>query len=182
MLPDRFKKLYSQSEIATSLARLGSEITPWAESTFQSTGRDVIGIPILRGGLFFYADLVRAIGHSVEVAPVRTWSYDTETKSINKNMEMHLDDIDPVGRAILLVDDICDSGRTMALLSEEFKQRGASEVKTAVLVRRDLQGTFVPDYIGFQFNGPEWLVGYGMEDNDRYRNLPDVYTIEGTGN
>jgi hypoxanthine phosphoribosyltransferase len=182
MLPDRFKKLYSQSEIATSLARLGSEITPWAEATFQSTGRDVIGIPILRGGLFFYADLVRAIGHSVEVAPVRTWSYDTETKSINKNMEMHLDDIDPVGRAILLVDDICDSGRTMALLSEEFKQRGASEVKTAVLVRRDLQGTFVPDYIGFQFNGPEWLVGYGMEDNDRYRNLPDVYTIEGTGN
>jgi hypoxanthine-guanine phosphoribosyltransferase len=55
---------------------------------------------------------------------------------------------------------------------------GATAVAQAVLIRREGAGTFEPTFIGWDYNGPEWFVGYGMDDNGRHRNLADIYVIE----
>jgi hypothetical protein len=64
-------------------------------------------------------------------------------------------------------------------LEKALLERGAREVRTVVLIRRLLEKpTFVPCWVGFQYPGPEWFVGYGMDDNERWRNLPGVHVIK----
>lgn len=157
---------------------MGKEITTWAKDVHDRTGQDVIGIPILRGGIFFFADLVRAVDTSIETSPVRTWGYQTDTKSLHDEMAVDLQGLQPEGRSILLVDDICDTGRTLLQLSKDLKAMGAIDVRSATLIRRDIDDTFFPEYTGFTYAGEEWFVGYGMEDNDRFRNLEGIYVIE----
>jgi hypoxanthine phosphoribosyltransferase len=86
------------------------------------------------------------------------------------------------GRVVLVIDDICDSGGTLQELERYLIAAGAREVRTVVLIRRLLdRPTFVPCWVGFEFTGLEWFVGYGMEDGNRWRNLPAVYTIQQQG-
>ena len=140
----------------------------------------MLGIPVLRGGIFFYADLVRQIQRSIDCAPVRTWGYEVDqTQVMRDSLSVSLEGVESRGRSVLLIDDICDSGRTLDALTEAFKRQGAAEVKSAVLIKRVMEEeTFDPEYVGFHFEGPEWFVGYGMEDKERFRNLDSIYTIE----
>lgn len=177
-IPSHYRLQYSAEDIRKRIEQLGKEITEWAGSVYEESGQDVIGIPVLRGGIFFFADLVRAIDCSVETSPVRTWGYATDTKSLHDEMAVDLQGLKPEGRAILLVDDICDTGRTLSQLSSDLKAMGAIDVRSAALIRRDIDDTFFPEYTGFSYSGEEWFVGYGMEDNDRYRNLSGIYVIE----
>ena len=71
-LPDYFSLQYDRSRIDEAVKRLGEEITPWARQVYAESTQDILCIPILRGGIFFFADLVREIGHSIELAPVKT--------------------------------------------------------------------------------------------------------------
>jgi hypoxanthine phosphoribosyltransferase len=134
----------------------------------------------MRGGLFFGCDLARAITTSLEILPVRVQGYSLE--EINEpepTLKFDLFEAEVSGRALLLVDDICDSGRTLKALKSELEDRGASTIKAAVLIRRESEGNIhlLPDYVGFNYAGSEWFVGYGMDDLDRYRNLNDIYVI-----
>jgi hypoxanthine phosphoribosyltransferase len=139
-----------------------------------------LAIPVLRGGIFFFADLVRAINASVEIAPVRTEAYEAELNGQPRNeVQIYAEKLAVKGRVVLVVDDVCDSGRTLEELEKALMARGAREVRTVVLVRRLLDHpTFVPCWTGFQYEGPEWFVGYGMDDVERWRNLPGVYIIK----
>lgn len=177
-IPSHYRQQYSSDDIRQRVQELGSSISDWARQVYQDSQQDVIGIPILRGGIFFFADLVRAVDVSIETSPVRTWGYQTETKSLHDKMAVDLQGLQPQGRSILLVDDICDTGRTLEQLSKDLKEMGAKDVRSATLIRRDIDDTFFPDYIGFTYSGDEWFVGYGMEDNDRFRNLDGIYVIE----
>ena len=139
---------------------------------------DIIAVPVLRGAIFFFADLVRRIEHSVEIFPARTWAY-VENGIERSKIKVNVEGIPAEGRSILLVDDICDSGRTLQELTRVFKEMGAKEVRSATLIRRQMpQETFQPEYVGFDFKGNEWFVGYGMEDSERWRNLPGAYVIK----
>jgi hypoxanthine phosphoribosyltransferase len=139
----------------------------------------VVAIPVLRGGLFFFADLAREISSSIEIAPVRTSAYDSLNRQTGEvNVEDFADPLQIKGRVVLLVDDVCDSGRTLEQLEKALVSRGAREVRTIVMLRRLLpRPTFVPCWVGLEYEGPEWFVGYGMDDSERYRNLPDIYVI-----
>ncbi len=184
-LPKHYIPTFSATEIAAACKRLGGEIGVWANEVRASNSGDaplgaLLTVPILRGGLFFYADLVRAIDTSVELVTASASSYD-----ITSNVQLPADqfrssfEAGPLtGRRVLLVDDICDSGRTLAQLKKEFLARGAVEVRTAVLIRRVVPNApHVPDYVGFVYEGSEWFVGYGMEDRGEYRNLGAVYRM-----
>ena len=178
-IPSQFQLQYPEDRIASAVERLGGEISSWAEIVWQRSHTDILALPVLRGGIFFFADLVRCIRTSVEMAPVQSRAY------VPGKNEVQLDDVSvnvagvPVaGRCVLLVDDICDSGRTLRALSDALTVAGAAEVKSAVLIQRALkEPMFNPDYSGFLYEGPEWFVGYGMEDSNRWSNLPDIYTI-----
>ena len=182
MVPANFKLLYDQKAIAESVARMGREITAWAETVWQESHTDVVTIPVLRGGIFFFADLVREIRPSVEIAPIRTWVYESEKNNVqHEQAKISLEGVHVKGRSVLLVDDICDSGKTLKMLSETFLGLGALDVRSAVLVKRVMdQETFNPTWVGQLYRGPEWMVGYGMEDCNRWRNLPSIYIIQQT--
>ena len=175
-IPSKFKLVYSAEQIAEANKRLGAEITAWAHTVWARSHTDLMTIPVLRGGIFFFADLVRSISASVELFPTSASSYvGTEQQH---GVKVSLDDIPARGRSVLLVDEICDSGKTFKVLSAALKERGAFEVKKEALVTRKIPNpAHVPDWIGFEYDGPEWLVGYGMDDADRWRNLDSVYML-----
>lgn len=180
-LPKEYRLQYSSAQIEESVARIGAEITEWAKSVQERSGKEVLAIPILRGGIFFFADLSRQVKTSLELEPGRTRSY-----QLNKNAEaleqvkVILENDNLKGRSVLLVDDICDSGRTLTVLTHYLKEQGAEEVKSAVLIQRKLEApVFEPDWVGFKYDGQEWFVGYGMEDKNSWSNLPDIFVIEG---
>lgn len=179
MLPANFKTLYSDEQIANAVKRIGTEINVWAENIWKQSHTDLLTIPVLRGGIFFFADLVRQIQASVELAPARAIAYvDGQNEAQTTQVKINIDGVPAKGRSVLLVDEICDSGRTLKILSQTLLGAGAVEVKSAVLVKRIIdKETFNPDWVGFEYRGPEWLVGYGMDDNNRWRNLSSIYII-----
>ena len=178
--PSNFQSLYPAPEIAKTIQRMGKDISAWAQQVWDRSHTDILTIPVLRGGIFFFTDLVREISHSVELVPTFSQAYeDNENNVQRKEMKVDLGSIPARGRALLLIDDICDSGRTLEVMTEKLKEAGAQEVRSAVLVKRVLDTkTFEPDWVGFQYNGPEWLVGYGMDDCNRWRNLDSIYIIQ----
>ncbi len=179
MVPSNYKLIYSASQIQGAVQDLAKQVSAWVSEVHQRTGRDVVAVPLLRGGMFFYCDLVRQVPHSLELVPVKTSTY---VEGVNAaelaRVKIDMAGLSASGRSVLLVDDICDSGRTLVELKEQVLQAGAAEVRSAALIRRKLaRESFLPDWVGFEYNGPEWFVGYGMEDQNRWRNLPDVYVI-----
>lgn len=178
-IPKNFKLQYSAAEIQAVNHKLGSKISNWIKSLELPTNQQVVVVPILRGSIFFFADLVRAIDCSVSISPVRCWSYNAEDNSQREEVKVDSMGFDVKDQVILLIDDICDSGRTLHHISNNFIAAGARQVSSAVLVNRHLQEPlFKPDFIGFNFDGPEWFVGYGMNHEDFYRNLSDIYIIK----
>ena len=156
MIPQNFKLQYPRQEIVKAVERMGSEISDWANEVWKSSHTDLLALPVLRGGIFFFADLVREISTSVEIDSIRTWSYSSSENATQlDDIKVNLEDIPAKGRHILLIDDICDSGQTLKVLSQMLKDEGALEVRSAVLVKRVLdEETFDPDWIGFEYHGP----------------------------
>ncbi|NMC63987.1 MAG: hypothetical protein GYA55_12560, partial [SAR324 cluster bacterium] len=159
-VPSNFVPIFKADEIAKRTEELGQQIGEWASEVQSRTSTDVLTVPLLRGAIFFFSDLVRKIGTSVEVAPVRTWGYDPEKNQIDKTLKVNLDGVAAERRSILLVDDICDSGRSLCAVSRAFLDAGAYEVKSAVLIQRLIpEAMHVPDWIGFKYEKDLWFVG-----------------------
>ncbi|MCB0309622.1 MAG: hypothetical protein KDD42_00220 [Bdellovibrionales bacterium] len=179
-LPDSYKLQFKRADIEKAIGRIALQVSEWIDRQFNEKDADLLAIPVLRGGIFFFADLIKEVQKSVEIAPVRAWAYESNqnAKQLSK-IQISAEGIDVSGRRVLVLDDICDSGRTLKVIHEEFIRAGAREVRSAVLVKRiDGNSLFQPDWIGFEFEGPQWLVGYGMDDRERWRNLADIYIID----
>ena len=177
VIPDRYQLLYNKESIAQQIKRVAAEIDAWGHQVRQDSGQDLLVFPILRGGMFFFVDLVRALTQSVEVRLLRVMSY-AGNQQQKENVDVVFEETEMKNRHILVLDDICDSGRTQLEVSAAFKRQNATEVKSAVLVRRIIpEIKFTPTWSCFEFKGDDWLVGCGMDDSEHYRNLPDVYRI-----
>ena len=129
---------------------------------------------MLQGGVSFFSGLLR----SVEPAFCRGHAY---RKGMNADAaaELAVDFPDSVaGRAVLLVDNICDSERTLAELTRLCCDRGAAEARAAVLIhRRHDDAQFTPHHAAFHHHGPGWLAGFGMRDGDAAMNFPAVFSV-----
>ena len=182
-LPHYFKLQYTAEDIAKRVKAMGESVSAWTSKVWAESHTDVVAVPVLRGGIFFFTDLVRSLKTSVEIAPLRTYGYESYENNIPRDSISIDGDLIPVkGRAVLLIDDICDSGRTFHVLKNELMKVGAREVRTAVLIKRLVaHNTFQPEWVGFEYIGPEWFVGYGMDDRDRWRNLGSIYLIQQNG-
>ena len=141
--------------------------------------KEPIFIGILNGVIFFFADLVRELSIPAKIDFMRAASYGTGMTSsgeikISKDVEIPIEDKD-----VILVEDIVDSGLTLKEMIKGLESRAPRSIKTCVLInkleRRDVDVSI--DYCGFEIE-KGFLVGYGLDYDEKYRNLPDIYTLE----
>ena len=159
----------STEELQRRTAELGAEIT----ADYQDRAPLLVGV--LKGAIMFMADLAREIALPVEFDFMAVSSYGNATKSSGVVRIVKDLDLDLSGRHVLIVEDIIDSGLTLAYLRKNLLARHPASVEVcALLVREGLQKKD-PDlrYVGFRIP-PDFVVGYGLDVSDRYRNLPYV--------
>lgn len=153
-----------------------------AQITRDYQGKQLVLVPVLKGSFIFASDLARAIDlHvSVDFLAVRSYGDGTETSGV---VQITSDLTKPIeGKEVIVVEDIVDTGLTMAYLFENLETRHPSSVKLASLLHKPAR-TRVPveiDYLGFTIDDV-FVVGYGLDHAGRYRNLPYVGVLEGGG-
>ena len=163
---DLERVLYTREEIAAKVEEIGARIT----ADYQ--GKSPVMICILKGAALFYADLIRCIDLPLTLEFMALSSYGSATKSSGVVKV----DRDIVGKDVIVVEDIVDSGVTMNYIIGMLEHRGASSIRIAALMdkpsgRRNNHVTV--DYSGFSVPD-EFVVGYGLDFDQKYRNLPDI--------
>ncbi|MDZ4684336.1 MAG: hypoxanthine phosphoribosyltransferase [Planctomycetaceae bacterium] len=167
------RTLYSSAQIAERVRELGDELAR------VYAGRPLTVVGVLHGSVVLVADLIRAMPIPHQIAFVRASSYRGETTT-GTNLQTSLEGLpDVAGRDVLLIDDIFDTGRTLSALAASINALGPASLRTAVLLwkvdRREVAAT--PDYYGFRIPD-EFVIGYGLDYNGNYRNLPEIAVME----
>ena len=160
-------------QIALRVAELGRNIG----SDYRGKPLTILGV--LTGSVIFVADLMRSVQVPHRVGFVQASSYagaTTEPGSLSVGLNL-IPDI--AGRDVLLVDDIFDTGRTIARLLDELQRYRPASVRTAVLLWKEERSEVMvtPNYFGFQIPNA-FVVGYGLDYDDDYRHLPDIAVLE----
>lgn len=167
--------MISEEEIKAKVAELSKKITE------DYRGKDPVLVCILKGAVMFYADLVRDIDTHINMDFMAVSSYGSGTRSSGE-VEIRKDLSKPVdGRHVIVVEDIVDSGNTLSYLTRVLKNRGAASVAVCTLLdkpaRRAPGITLKADYSGFEIED-EFVVGYGLDYAERYRNLPFIGVLK----
>ncbi|MBR7099077.1 MAG: hypoxanthine phosphoribosyltransferase [Clostridia bacterium] len=167
--------LVEEQELQSICDRLADQIT----KEYADTGRELVFIVVLKGSIMFASDLVRRIPLPVSLEFMKVSSYGAGTES-SGNIAVHLDlKRDILGADVIIVEDIVDSGRTLKKLSELLAGRGANSVRCCTLLdkpeRRAVE--FDADYVG-KCIPDVFVVGYGLDYDEKYRNLPYVGVLK----
>ena len=167
------KVLYSQEELHDGVTRMAREI----EAAYE--GRQLTIVGVLTGSVVMVADLIRQIDVPMRVGVIQASSYRGATTTRGDliiNSELMLD---ISGRDVLLVDDIFDTGHTLHQVVEKLGDFKPKSVRSAVLLRKRgrQEVDYQPDYVAFQIPD-EFVVGYGLDYEDMYRNLPYLAALE----
>lgn len=170
---DILKVLVTEEELKTRIAEMGEELY----EKFQ--GKTPLFLSVLKGSFVFMADLVRACQIKSDVEFIAVSSYENATVSSGRVKINHDIQQDITGRHLIIVEDILDSGNTLAFLSDYFKTKGAASITIVTLldkpsrrtkaVTADLAGFVVPD---------EFVVGYGLDYCQQYRNVPYIGVLK----
>jgi len=176
MSPSRV--LLTQAQIRARVRQLGASISRHYRKQ-PLEGQPPVFLGVMNGALFFLADLLRTVDlDDTEITCVRLASY-AGTKSTGRLRGLDALGDSLAGRHVLIVDDILDTGRTLSALVAHLKKLGAADVKICVLlekrVKRDIP--IRADWIGFNIAN-EFVVGYGLDYDGRYRNLKQVRVLE----
>src|SRR3954468_18506928 len=168
--------IVGETELQARIAELGEQVTA------DYAGRAPLLVGVLKGAFMFMADLARAISLPVEFDFMAVSSYGSATKTSGVVRIVKDLDIDLSGRDVLIVEDIIDSGLTLQYLRRNLLARNPNSVEVcALLVREGLQKTDTDlRYVGFEIP-PDFVVGYGLDVAERYRNLPYIAAYLGAG-
>ncbi len=163
--------LISQTQIRTRVRQLGRAIT------HHYRGERPLFLGVMNGALCFLADLLRVVDLDSEVSCVRLASY-TGTQSTGKLRGLEAMGDSYKGRKVIIVDDILDTGHTLASVIERLRELGAADVKVCVLLHKK-KGvhTVKVDWVGFKIPN-EFVVGYGLDYNGRYRGLKQIRVLD----
>lgn len=171
--PDLDRVLFSEEDIRSRVAELGAQITE------DYAGKSIVVISVLRGAAIFMADLVREIHLPVEMDYMAISSYGNGMKSsgvvrILKDLTSQIE-----GRHVLIAEDILDSGLTLRYLMKNLESREPASIEVATLLRKDTpnQANINCKYVGFECPD-EFIVGYGLDYEERYRNLACIGVLK----
>lgn len=165
--------LFSGEQIAQRIRELGKEL----ERDYE--GKNLMVLSILRGSFIFVADLVRSMDTKLCVEFLRTSSYEDALETSGSVELIYPLEKDVSNFDVLIVDDIIDSGITMQYLLDYVKKMGPRSVKVCSLLNKPSrrQVEVEPDYVGFEV-GDSFIVGYGLNYGDYYRNVPYIFCVE----
>lgn len=164
----------SEAQIRNRLIELAASIDT------DYVGRDLVLLGVLKGAMMIMADLSRLLQHDrVEIDWITLSSYGDSTSSSGVIRMLKEPDLDLAGRSVLIVDDITDSGLTLSWLVANLRSRGVAAVDVLSLLRKpELVKAEVPlRYLGFDIPA-DFVVGYGMDYAQRFRNLPFIATLK----
>lgn len=171
---DIAKILISRDELQTRIAELGAQLSR------EYAGKDLLLVCILKGGVLFLTDLIRAmnIPHAIDFMAISSYGGTRLESSgvvrilmdLNSNIE---------NRNVLIVEDIVDTGRTLAYIMENLRTRNPASLKVCTLLNKPSRREVAVglDYVGFDVPN-EFVVGYGLDFNEIYRNLPFVGVLK----
>jgi hypoxanthine phosphoribosyltransferase len=141
-------------------------------------GRPLTVIAVMTGSVVLLADLIRQLALPLRVGVLQASSYKGSTARGELTINAQLMP-DVAGREVLLVDDIYDTGHTLARVVQVLKEAGAASVRSTVLLRKSgrQEVEYTPDFVAFEIPD-EFVVGYGLDYRDAYRNLPYIATLD----
>jgi hypoxanthine phosphoribosyltransferase len=173
--PELGAVVVAEDDLRRRIAELGKEIAA------DYADREPLLVGVLKGAFVFMADLVRAIDAPVEIDFMAVSSYGSATRTSGVVRIVKDLDLDLTDRHVLLVEDIIDSGLTLAYLRKTLTARGPASLEVCALLVRE--ATLRVDastlkYVGFRIPD-EWVIGYGLDAGQRWRNLPDVRVWKG---
>jgi len=166
---DILRVLYTEEQLRTRVRELGEALAE------RFAGRNPLFVGILKGSLIFLADLIRACPLRCDVEMMAVSSYENATVSSGRVRINHDLQQDVRGRDLVIVEDILDSGNTLSFLKEYLKTKGAASITIVTLLDKPSgrQKAVEADYIGFTVPD-EFVVGYGLDYAQLYRNLPCI--------
>ena len=169
MMDDVEKVLFTKERLAAKAAELGAQISQ------DYADKEIFAVGILKGAFVFASDLVRNISRPVQMDFMIASSYGAGTKSSGTVKIMKDLDFDIAGKHVLIIEDIIDSGLTMKYLIKNLQTRHPASVKLCALLSKPSrrQTDVAIDYCGWEVPD-EFLVGYGLDYAEKYRNLPCI--------
>lgn len=171
-MESHLKQLFPAEEIHLAVNRLAAEIRR------DYAGKTPLLIGILKGSFVFLADLIRALKMQVEIDFIRAASYDGKASSGNVRITKDID-AGIENRDIIVVEDVVDTGVTLDVILKHLQAKQPATLKICALVGK-LHHMVAPikiDYLGFSLKD-SFLVGYGLDYNEKYRHLPGIYAME----
>lgn len=176
--PRRLVPFIDRPKIESLNAELGRKISSDFKKILQPD-ESVLAVVTLKGAMFFGADLLRHVSIPMELDFVRLTSYGAGTQSSGQVRILKDIECSPEGRHVLLLDEIVDSGRTLDFLANRIRAQQPRSVKIAALLskpsRREIPVDV--DYVGLEVED-KFLVGYGLDLAERYRNLDGIFSME----
>jgi len=173
------KILIGREQIAQRIKELGAAIRRDLDD--WSRDGEVVLVPVLTGSIIFVADLMRELPNKIRISVIAASSYPgRSTQSKGAQIAGSLPGEDEIaGKHVLIVDDILDSGSTIRLIRAELQKRNPKSVRACVLLRKTIPSALETpcEYVGFDIPD-EFVVGYGLDYDNFYRNLPDVGTLK----
>jgi hypoxanthine phosphoribosyltransferase len=171
--------LLSSDEIQAKVAELGAAVGADYRDAVESNGQDLLLVTVLKGAVFFVTDLARAISLPTQLEFMAVSSYGSSTSSsgvvrILKDLDRDIND-----RDVLIVEDVVDSGLTLSWLLRNLATRRPRSLRVCTLLRKPDAARSNVDiaYIGFDIPN-EFVVGYGLDYAERYRDLPYIGTLD----
>lgn len=169
----RQRILFDRNDISERVKELGEEIS------LKYKGKDLVVISLLRGSFIFASDLVREISIPVEIDFITTASYGDEEISSGIVEIIHDLRTNIEGKEVLIVDDICDSGYTLKKVIGHLSEKNPNSISVCVMLDKPSrrQTDLTPEFIGYSI--PDvFIVGYGLNYGDYYRNIPYIFTFD----
>jgi hypoxanthine phosphoribosyltransferase len=169
------KVLVTEEQIKSRIAELAKEIDA------NYLGKDLLLVGVLKGAVMFMADMSRALQSRVQMDWMAVSSYGSGTTSSGVVRILKDLDTDVLGKNVLIVEDIVDSGLTLSWLVSNLEARGAASVEVVTLLRKPdaAKVEVAVRWVGFEIPN-EFVVGYGLDWNERYRTLPGVAVLSPT--
>lgn len=169
---DNLELLVSSEEIAQKITEAAAQI----DREYQD--QELTIIMVMKGAVCGAADLMRELHIPVTLEFIKASSYGNRGAVSGELIIKGLEMIDVANKNVLIVDDIFDSGKTMTALVARFKEMNPKSLKTFVVLAKEVprNTTYYPDYVLFEI-GNRFVVGYGLDYKEQYRNLPGIYAF-----